>query len=195
MAKDSKLPELYEELSKSEHLPADYLWYEAESAFFHVRWKRTLGGIRKRIRGGSHSMSARPAPLRGEKKESLVAINLDAIVGFIDGRSERLGPLPSLGRRYHDAWMRAYYTLDLDEYLPLSAVRAEGGWLIKGDTSALILIELLRYRERAEVLIADRGTAPSRLEAGPTELPIRLTCCDEEIESRLTYSSCRAAKG
>jgi hypothetical protein len=87
------------------------------------------------------------------------AVPIDSIVGAVEPRTGNrgeprtrvLGRVPSLKRRWKEAWRRLWVEEDLDSLSALPVVRGADGWYLVDLPHSLLVLEILRAKGVREV--------------------------------------------
>lgn len=168
----------WDEKTYARYWNGQYRLIEADRAFARGRWAARL---RRLARLPSDASAKATLPEGG-------FLPLHTIVGYLEGRTGVLRPLPPLKRRWKEAWRRLWTVEDIDKLPALAVIRGPGGWYLTETPRAFLVLGVLAAKGIGEARV--RGTEGNGLcvetEAAGRRIYYRLVkrsaayaCCDE----------------
>lgn len=136
----------WDEATYARYWDNQYRLIEADRAFGRERWARRLRGLARLL--GRTAEEERPEG---------GFLPLAAIVGFLDGRTGLLRPLPPLKRKWKEAWRRLWSVEEIDSLPTLAVIRGPGGWYLTETPSTFLLLGVLAAKGVREVRITGPG--------------------------------------
>lgn len=138
-----------DETARFQYWAAEFKRIEADRAFGVARRAALLRRVGLLLGFAAKRTSARGVTGDGAADTGLIeagAVSIDSIVGAVEPRTGILGRLPTLKRRWKQAWRRLWAEEDLDSLPTLPVIRGTDGWYLVGHPRSLLVLEVLRAK-------------------------------------------------